>query len=191
MCFLAALTLAGAVAGSTFALARAVDPPVSALAGTAAADAAATSADVQSLADAVARWNDERPTTGPGTPFTAQARDLLANVGRARDTMSAFRTARGSVCYQIRAAGTCGRVDTGAGITFALLSTRVGGTRLFGVAADHVVQVSVEIEGRLSEAILRNNGFYFELPEGASSADVGQVTAVWSDGSTHALRGPS
>jgi hypothetical protein len=43
--------------------------------------------------------------TGPGGMGTD---NLLAGVGGAGDTVTAFRTSRGLVCFEIKAAGTCG-----------------------------------------------------------------------------------
>ena len=181
-----ACALAGVIAGATMALAGDNHPPVAALLKSDRVPAA-TPADAQNLADAVARWNIEHPRTGPGSPFTAEATDLLSGVGRERETVTAFRTQRDWVCFQVRAAGTCGRVDTPSGISFAVLSTRSGGVRLYGVAADQVVRVRVHVNGTARDALFRNNGFYYQLPLGEASSEIEQVVAVWDDGSTHAF----
>jgi len=182
----AACSLAGVIVGTTMALAGNTNPPVAALIDSGRARTTAP-ADAQSLADAVARWNEEYPRTGPGIPLTSEARDLLSGVGREGDTLTAFRTQRGDVCFEIRAAGTCGRVDTPSGITFAILSTRTGGARLYGVAADQVVRVEIQVNGANSKALLRDNGFYYHLPQGTASSDIDRVTAIWNDGSAHAF----
>jgi hypothetical protein len=143
--------------------------------------------DNASLADAVTRWNAEHPANGPGAPLLSEATDLLSNVGAGNDTLSAFPTQKGSVCYQILAAGTCGSVDTPTGITFSILSTRDAGTRLFGVASDRVTRVEVVIDGIANAAILRENGFYFQLPKGTGSNGVQRVISTLGDGSTHTV----
>jgi hypothetical protein len=145
-------------------------------------------ADATNLAQAVARWNNEYPATGPGTPFTSQAIDLLTNMGREGDTVTAFTTRRGSVCFEIRAAGTCERLDDPSGITLAIFATRVGGTRVYGVAADSVARVQVNVAGVLRDAVLHNNAYYYQLPSsfGIAEGDAVQNLVVTSkDGTTH------
>jgi hypothetical protein len=156
--------------------------PVAALDGS-AGEPVAELANNASLAEAVARWNEEHPVNGPGDPVLTKSADLLSQVGGARDTLSAFPTARGAVCYQILAAGSCGSVDTPSGITFSILTTRDGGARLFGVSSDRVTKVEVVIDGVAKPAILRNNGFYFQLPTGVGGSSVQRVVSTLSDGS--------
>jgi hypothetical protein len=93
------------------------------------------------------------------------------------------------ICYEINASGTCDRVDTSTGITFGILNGGVGGTRVFGVVANKVVKVQVQVSGTLYDAVLKNNGFYFQLPAGASEHQL-QVIASWDDGTTHSVPGP-
>jgi len=181
-----ACVIAGAIIGGATASARDMRPPVAALNDQRAAPTAAP-ADSQNLADAVERWSQENPGTGPGLPVTSEATDLMSGLGRGSDTLTAFRTDRGDVCFHIRGAGTCGRVDTPTGITFAVLSTRSGGSRVYGVAADQVKRVEVRLGDVIGDAVFRNNGFFYQLPEGLSSIDISAVTAVWRDGSAHAF----
>jgi hypothetical protein len=93
------------------------------------------------------------------------------------------------VCYEINAAGSCGRVDTSTGITWGILNGGAGGTRVFGVAANKVVKVQVQASGTLYDAVLHDNGIYFELPAGTSEHQL-QVIATWNDGTTHSVPGP-
>jgi hypothetical protein len=136
------------------------------------------------LVAAVERWNAE-PGNGTGRPVAAKAADLLTNVGTAHDTLTAFPTTKdGVVCFHIRGAGTCGDLlRWPSHITFGVLWIRGTGGRLFGVAADDVTRVQVVIAGTPTDAMLRNNGFYFQMPRGTSGADVQQVVSTLSDGS--------
>ncbi len=180
-CLLAGLSSEGSMAG-----AQDTRPPVAALKNEQRVPSVAP-AHSQSLAEAVVRWRTENPSTGPGTPLVAEATNLLTGVGHAKDTLSAFRTDRGDVCFEVRAAGSCGRVDTPTGIIFAILYTRAGGTRLYGVAADKVNRIEVRIDGVGREMLLRNNGLYYELPEGLGSGDIDAVISFLHDGSAHSF----
>jgi hypothetical protein len=138
----------------------------------------------QNLADAVERWNIESREEGPGAPLVSEATDVFSAIGPEKDTLTVFPTRRGDVCFQIHGAGTCGRVDSPTGLTLAILTTPGGGARLYGVAADHVQRVEVEVEGVAYQALLRSNGIYFALPPGSDGGDL-TVTAIWNDGSAH------
>jgi hypothetical protein len=178
----------GVTAGATTGLIQRgnIPVPVSAL-NSPALVPTSHAADSNDLADAVGRWNSERPSTAPGVALTARATDLLSGVGRERDTLTAFATRRGWVCYEIAAAGTCGKLDLQGGVSFALLYTRAGGTRLYGVAADKVARVQVDVAGTLTDATLQNNGLYYQLPEGVDGDAVARVMVTWKDGSEHAV----
>lgn len=144
-------------------------------------------ANIQNLADDVGNV-PPGATNHDGTPLTGQARALITNVGSAHDTLSAFPTSNGDVCFEVLAAGTCGKADNsgpfGAGITPFILS--VGGvTRVYGAASDSVARVDIEIGGANSAATLGNNGFYYQLPDGVSSSQIEAVIATWKDGSVH------
>lgn len=184
--------VAGAFFGATLARGGNAVPPVAALANT-PSTGPADSAFVQSLADAVTSWNNQSadPADSSGAPLTTDARDLMTNVGSADDTLGAFPTANGGVCYEILAAGACGNLNAGpwsnVGLTFSILYTQNGGTRVFGVVSDSVATVAVEIGGVDYPATVDNNGFYYQLPDGVSADRVQQVIATWKDGSTHAF----
>ena len=185
---LAAGSAVGVAVGSATAVARGLRPtpgPAAALANAKTPDTARPR-DAADLAAAVQRWNAEHPSTGPGSPGAPV--DLLAGVGRGRDTGTGFATDRGGACYEVLAAGSCGRLDNASGVTFSILYTRDDGTRLYGVAADQVRRVQVQVDGVLGDAVLRKNGFYYQLPEGATSDDVEYVFATWHDGSTRPVR---
>ncbi|MGA9760958.1 MAG: hypothetical protein WBQ14_00825 [Gaiellaceae bacterium] len=180
----------GALVGAALAIASLTDNSSSVTAFSNGSTLSASStADVSNLAASVTRWKNEDSNSGSGTPLASQARDLITNAGPGNDTLSAFPTSTGMVCYEINAAGTCGRVDTSTGISFGMLGGGVGGTRVFGVAADKVVKVQVQVSGTLYDAILNNNGFYFQLPVGTSEHQL-QVIATWDDGTTHSVPGP-
>jgi len=180
--------VAGVTAGATTVLVqRGTTPvPVSALNDPTLAPTS-RAADANDLADAVGRWNSERPSSAPGVALTARATDLLSGLGRERDTLTAFATRRGWVCYEILAAGTCGQLDVQGGVSFALLYTRNGGTRLYGVAADKVARVQVDAGGVLADATLRNNGLYYQLPKGVDGEAVARVVVTWKDGTERAV----
>src|SRR6266498_3052851 len=57
--------------------------------------------DNANLAEAVRRWDAESPATGPGEPMLDNAKDLISGAGTEGDTLSAFPTDRGRVCYQV------------------------------------------------------------------------------------------
>ena len=141
------------------------------------------------MVTAVERWNGE-PSNGTGRPVVSKAADLLTDVGSAHDTLTAFPTTKdGVVCYHVRGAGSCGDLfGTASHIVVGTLWIRGSGGRLFGVAADDVVRVEVDVAGTHNEAILRNNGFYFALPRGSGGSDI-QVFSTLDDGSTHAFPG--
>jgi hypothetical protein len=123
-----------------------------------------------------------------GQPLVGQAHDLIANIGTVHDTLSAFPTSNGDVCFEVRAAGSCGNPNTdpsGAGITWGILSIRSTGTRVYGVASDEVAKVEVEIGSIDHPATLSDSGFYYQLPDGVAGDDVQQIVATWKDGSVH------
>lgn len=181
---------AGTLVGSTLASSNATKAPVAALAAAPAAPPA-DPASVQNLADAVSRWNAEStdPANAMGAPLVADARDLISGVGSAHDTVTAFPSANGGVCYEVLAAGSCGRFDrwpwSSVGFTFTILYTRSAGTRVYGIISDSVQKIDVEIAGVAHPAIVSNNAFYYQLPTGLSSDDVQRVVATWKDGSVH------
>jgi hypothetical protein len=147
-------------------------------------------AEVQSFAQDVP---DVPPgvTYRGGKPLPGVARDLLSGLGTAGDTITAFPTSTGAVCYMIQGAGTCTNLekwpwDT-VGFTFSIFSTRNGGTRIFGIAADKVASVSVDVSGAEQPAILENHSLYYQLPAGVHESDVQQIVATWKDGSTHSV----
>ena len=183
ICLIIAAVGVCVLVGAALAFASNGNAPVAALTGGTTAGTAEP-ANVENMAEAVTRW-DREGSDALGAPLTSQAADLLTNVGNENDTLSAFPTASGQVCFEVKAAGTCGRVDTPTGVTFGILSTRSGGPRLYGVAADQVTRVQVQVNGIRSDALLRNNGFYFQLPAGVGGADVEQVISYWNDGSSH------
>lgn len=180
----------GALVGAALAIASLTDnsPSVAAF-STGSTLSASSAADVSNLAASVTRWKNEDSNSGSGTPLASQARDLITNAGQGNETLSAFPTSTGMICYEINASGTCDRVDTSTGITFGILNGGVGGTRVFGVVANKVVKVQVQVSGTLYDAVLKNNGFYFQLPAGASEHQL-QVIASWDDGTTHSVPGP-
>ena len=185
---IAATTAAGfaaafATLGAALGLASTLGIPVTAI-NDANSGSDPVPAGSRNLAEAVDRWNSEYPESAPGAPLTERAVLLLRGVGREQDTIVAFPTARGRVCFEIRAAGTCGHLDARSGVTFATLFTRSGGTRVFGVAADDVTRVEVQVNGVLRDAILRNNGFHYQLPVATASGDVEYVRSTWRDGRT-------
>jgi hypothetical protein len=188
------LTIMGLVAcvaaGTAVALAQSGDnvPVPAAALNDASRAPTADPSSAAGLADAVNRWATEARPFVAGTPLTSRATDLVAGLGRDRDAVTAFATSRGWVCYEIRGAGTCGRLDTPSGVTFAIFSTRSGGARLFGVASDRVARVQVQVHGVLSDALLRNNAIYFELPVGLGSEAVQQLRVTFADGSTHRVQ---
>jgi hypothetical protein len=138
-------------------------------------------------------WN-----TGPtgshnpaGSPRTGDARDLLSGLGPAEDTITAFPTTNGAVCYMIQGAGSCTNLEkwpwNTVGFTFGIFSTRDGGTRIYGITSTKVTSVSVNVAGVEQPAILGNHAFYYHLPPGIHESDVQQVTATWNDGSVHSV----
>jgi hypothetical protein len=126
-----------------------------------------------------------------GKPLPRVARDLLSGLGPADDTITAFPTSTGAVCYMIQGAGSCANLDkwpwNAVGFTWGIFSTRDGGTRLFGIVSDKVTSMSVEVDGVEQPAILGNHAFYYHLPPGVHDSDLQQVTATWTDGSTHSV----
>jgi hypothetical protein len=179
----AVASVAGAI-WTMAAVGRGPDIPVSALGGSGATRGA--SPDTRNLADAVDRWQAESARLnrdGPGKPVIERATPLLTHVGRERDTLTAFPTTNGAVCFEIKAAGTCGKLDTPTSFTWAILSTR-GSTRVFGVAADDVRRIEVDVDGVLHRALLRSNGYFYELDEGLSESAIRSITSTSKDGAT-------
>jgi hypothetical protein len=147
-------------------------------------------ADVQDMAHS-ATIEPPGVTYKGGKPLTGKARDLLTGLGTAGDTITAYPTSSGAVCYMIEGAGSCANLAkwpwNTVGFTFSIFSTRDGGTRVFGIAADKVTSVSVEVAGVEQLAVLQNNALYYQLPPSVHDSDIQQVTATWSDGSTHSV----
>lgn len=184
----AVAVLAGGGTAAAFAVRALTETPASALNGP-AHGRDATPADALDLAQAVERWGAELPGSGPGEPLTDRSATLLSDVGSQHDTVSAFPTSHGAVCFEIRAAGTCNTLDGSPGITWAILSA-LGSTRVYGVEADGVARVQVNVGGLLHEATLRNNGYFYELEKGMRLRDVRGITATWKDGSTREVTMP-
>ena len=182
--------LAGAAVGALAAIGRGstARPPAAAL-DDSSGTFAVNPSDVLDLASAVDRWNDEAAQfhgPGPGVPLPARAKNLLSGMGRAGDTVAAFPTSRGLVCFEIKAAGTCGSLDSPSGVTWAILSTR-GNSRVFGIASDAVARVQVDVKGVLHAAILRHNAYHFQLPAELDDTAVHGLLVTWRDGSQHAV----
>jgi hypothetical protein len=187
---LSAAVLAGAAVGALAAIGRGspAQPPAAAL-DDSSGTLAVTPPDVLDLSAAVNRWNDEAAQfhgPGPGVPLPARAKNLLSGMGRAGDTVAAFPTSRGLVCFEIRAAGTCGSLNSPSGVTWAILSTR-GNSRVFGIASDAVARVEVDVKGVLHAAILRHNAYHFQLPAELDDTAVHGLVVTWKDGSHHAV----
>lgn len=178
--------LSGALAGARLASGGQTQP-LAAFSSTTAPSAADPNGFIQSLADDVGNV-PPGVTNHMGQPLVGEARNLITNAGAAHDTLSAFPTSTGGVCFEVRAAGSCGNPSTdpsGAGITWGILSIRSTGTRVYGVASDEVVKVDVEIDGVNHPATLNNSGFYYQVPDGLTGDDVQQIVATWKDGSVH------
>lgn len=128
-----------------------------------------------------------------GTPLPADARDLLSGLGTGGDeTITAFPTTSGEVCYSLSdGGGSCANLETWpwqtVAFAFSIFSSRDGGTRVYGVAADKVTSISVEIAGVEHPAILKNNALFYQLPASIQESDIQQITATWNDGSTHSV----
>jgi hypothetical protein len=187
---LCAAVLAGATVGALVAVGSGSTalPPAAAL-NDSAGRLAVTPPDVLDLAGAVDRWNDEAAHfhgPGPGVPLPGEAKNLLSGMGRAGDTVAAFPTSRGLVCFEIDAAGTCGSLHSPSGITWAILSTR-GNSRVFGIASDAVARVQVDVQGVLQDAILRHNAYHFQLPAQLDDTAVHGLLVTWKDGSRHGV----
>jgi hypothetical protein len=187
---LCASALGGAAVGALAGIGRgsAPRPPAAAL-NDPSGTLAVTPSDALDLASAVNRWNDEAARfhgPGPGTPLAAQARNLLTGVGSAGDTLTAFPTSHGLVCFEIKSAGTCGSLNSPSGVTWAILSTR-GNSRVFGVASDAVARVQVDVNGVLRDATLRNNAYDYQLASHLDDRAVRGLLVSWTDGSQHAV----
>jgi hypothetical protein len=126
-----------------------------------------------------------------GKPLTGKARDLLTGLGKTDDTITAYPTSTGAVCYMILGAGSCANLETWpwntVGFTYSVFSTQAGGVRVFGIAADKVVSISVSIGDVSNPALLQNNAFYYQLPQSVDENDVQKIVATWNDGSTHSV----
>lgn len=147
-------------------------------------------ADVENMAES-ARIEPPGVTYRGGKVLTGKARDLLSGLGTAGDTITAYPTSSGAVCYMIEGAGSCTNLAkwpwNTVGFTFSIFSTRDGGTRVFGIATDQVTSVTVEIAGVEQPAVLEHNALYYQLPPGVHDSDIQQVTATWDDGSVHSV----
>jgi hypothetical protein len=148
------------------------------------------SADVQDMA----RSSTNEPpgiTYRGGKALTGKARDLLTGLGKADDTITAYPTSTGAVCYMILGAGSCANLETWpwntVGFTYSVFSTRADGVRVFGIAADKVASISVSIGDVSYPALLQNNAFYYQLPQSVDENDIQEIVATWSDGSTHSV----
>lgn len=145
-------------------------------------------ADVKSMIRSV---TNEQPgvTYRGGRALSGEARDLLSGLGTADDTITAYPTSSGAVCYMIEGAGSCANLETWpwdtVGFTYSVFSTQAGGVRVFGIASDKVTSVSVVVGGVSNPATLQNNAFYYQLPSGVDEGDVQQIVATWTDGSSH------
>jgi hypothetical protein len=191
---LCASVLGGAAVGALAAIGRGSSPrPPAAALNDSSVTLAVTPPDALDLANAVDRWNDEAARShraGPGIPLPSEAKNLLSAIGSAGDTVTAFPTSRGLVCFEIKAAGTCGSLNSPSGITWAILSTR-GDSRVFGVASDAVARVQVDVNSVLHDATLKNNGFHYQLASQLDDTAVKSLLVTWKDGSQHAVSATS
>lgn len=138
-----------------------------------------------SLTDAARRWTTEHPDTGPGEPLVDHTRALLT-VGD--DTLRAFPTARGDVCYEVRDAGTCARLTDERPAWFSILYTRDGGRRAYGVVRDDVRSLTIQLGSRDVPANIVNGGFYATLN---STERLTSVTIELENGRVIRLGGPA
>lgn len=145
-------------------------------------------AEVHSFTD---DWN-----TGPsgslnlsGSPLTGKARDLATGLGSADDTITAFPTTNGAVCYMIQGAGSCTNLEkwpwNTIGFTVSIFSTRDGGTRVYGIATDKIASAVIQVAGTNYPMTLENDALYYHLPPNVHESDLQQVVATWKDGSLH------
>lgn len=176
--------LAGAAVGA--GLASGTETPLMAIFTAPNAGAAEDAAQVADFAEAVRRWTAEAPDTGPGEPLTGKATTLLAPTGTP-DTLRAFPTSKGRVCFEVLGAGTCGELGPSSPIAMGILYTKDAGTRVFGIASDDVTRVQIDLAGDLRDATLRRNGFHYRLSESVTSNDIRRVISTTSDGQRHVL----
>lgn len=179
-----ALTV-GVGAGSAYALTRGPSSPTaSALTDQSSAVRAPTGGALD-LASAVGRWNAENSVKGPGAPILGLEHKLLSDVGTAGDTVEAFPTAKGAVCFEIKAAGSCGSLSP-YGVTWAIFATP-NNTRVFGVAADDVTKVAINVHGLLHTATLANNAYYYNFSGNIKQDQVIGITVTTTDGSSKVI----
>lgn len=147
-------------------------------------DPPAGQAEAGSLVDAVSRWDTEHPVTSFGRPLASRQVTLLTGLGAGNDTLRAFPTERRGVCYEVKEAGTCARFTTERPLDFSLLSTKDGGSRLYGVAQDTLTRLQIEFndDTPAGQAQVTGNAFYYALPGSMTGADVAYVVGTFADG---------
>lgn len=145
-------------------------------------------ADVKSMIDS---GSPPGVVNHDGTPLPGEARDLLSGLGTGNETITAYPTTNGTVCYMLRGAGSCANLEHGSGpfrplgFAFSIFSMRGEGPQVFGIAADKVTSISVVIGGVAHPALLQNGAFYYQLPSGVHDYDIQRIVATWKNGSVH------
>lgn len=132
-------------------------------------------ADARSEVEAVLAASESVDASLQPGAANGGSRLLLADLGEAHASLFAFRTTKGNVCMVFTA-------GYGSGGCFARFShdvpvawdvrdvDEVGGglpAIVSGIAPDDVSSVGVRVGDRLIPALLKNNGFFLELPDGS------------------------
>ena len=136
-------------------------------------------------------WNRPGSNRSTGSRFRRDAKDLLSDLGPASDTITAFPTSNGTVCYMIHGAGTCVNLQWWPWNTIGFTSASSLRT-----PAGHEFSASPPPRSRRwaskspASSIPRSLEFTPSTTtylRSVQESDLQQVTATWSDGSTHTM----
>lgn len=129
-----------------------------------------------------------------GDDIPGQSRLLLAGLGETSASLYAWPMASGGVCLAWGAgSGLCAQhfpaEDRAAvtGIDPDAMGAGAPGT-IVGVVPDDVVAARVTVHGIDHEALVQNNGLFYEFPDGADTCQaVDSVTISYRDGSSDTI----
>jgi hypothetical protein len=130
----------------------------------------------------------------PGNVDTTQARLLLSDVGKTHAQLFGIPTSKGGACW-IVSDGPASCIQefndrTPIGFTIFDRDGLGGGdpVAVAGVTPDGVSGIEVVVGGQSNEAIVADNGFFYELANSAAYPEA--VTVIYADGATRTIAIP-
>lgn len=133
----------------------------------------------------------------PGAPQVERGRLLLGNLGVHDRAFYAFPTSRNEICYIVSGllGGCLPGFQAGLPLTIKGIGSYPPGSGprpvVFGLAKDSVVDIDVIVNGEREDAIIGNNGWYYEAPsDNTASQALRSLVVELKDGTTQSIMIP-